>query len=75
MSSKPIARDRRATSLIFLCWLAYAASYVGKLSYNANISQFESALGISHAEAGMVSTFFFFAYGAGQVVNGILCKH
>ena len=75
MSSEPIARDRRATSLILLCWLAYAASYVGKLSYNANISQFEAALGISHADAGMVSTFFFFAYGAGQVVNGILCKH
>ena len=75
MSSESSARDRRATGLIFLCWLAYAASYVGKLSYNANISQFESNLGISHAEAGMVSTFFFFAYGAGQVVNGIFCKH
>ena len=75
MSSESSARDRRATGLIFLCWLAYAASYVGKLSYNANISQFEANLGISHAEAGMVSTFFFFAYGAGQVVNGIFCKH
>ena len=53
MSSEPIARDRRATSLILLCWLAYAASYVGKLSYNANISQFEANLGISHADAGM----------------------
>ena len=74
MSSVPNVRDRRATSLIFLCWMAYAASYVGKLSYNANISQFEANLGISHADAGMVSTFFFFAYGAGQVVNGILCK-
>lgn len=75
MSSESSARDRRATGLIFLCWLAYAASYVGKLSYNANISQFEANLGISHADAGMVSTFFFFAYGAGQVVNGIFCKH
>lgn len=75
MSSETSVRDRRATGLILLCWLAYAASYVGKLSYNANISQFEANLGISHADAGMVSTFFFFAYGAGQVVNGILCKH
>lgn len=75
MSSAAPVRDRRATGLILLCWLAYAASYVGKLSYNANISQFEANLGISHADAGMVSTFFFFAYGAGQVVNGILCKH
>ncbi len=29
---------------------------------------------MSHAEAGIVSTFFFFAYGAGQIVNGLLCK-
>lgn len=67
-------KDKRATRLILLCWLAYALSYVGKLSYNANISQFEADLAISHADAGMVSTFFFFAYGAGQVVNGLLCR-
>ena len=66
--------DKRATRLILLCWMAYALSYVGKLSYNANITQFEGAFGIDHAEAGMVSTFFFFAYGAGQVVNGLLCR-
>lgn len=67
-------KDKRATRLILLCWMAYALSYVGKLSYNANISQFEADLAISHADAGMVSTFFFFAYGAGQVVNGLLCR-
>ena len=30
--------------------------------------------GVSHADAGLVSTMFFFAYGAGQVINGILCR-
>ena len=57
-----------------LCWLAYACSYIGKLSYSANINQVGEAFGVSYADAGMVSTFFFFAYGIGQVVNGILCK-
>lgn len=30
--------------------------------------------GVSHADAGLVSTMFFFAYGAGQIINGILCR-
>ena len=30
--------------------------------------------GVSHADAGLVTTMFFFAYGAGQVINGILCR-
>lgn len=30
--------------------------------------------GTTHAEAGLVTTFFFFSYGIGQVVNGIMCK-
>lgn len=29
---------------------------------------------VSHADAGLVSTMFFFAYGAGQIINGILCR-
>ena len=60
--------------LIALCWLVYTCSYLGKLGYNANITQIESVFGVSHATAGMVSTFFFFAYGIGQIVNGLLCK-
>ncbi len=33
-----------------------------------------SQLGTSKEEAGTVSSFFFFAYGAGQLVNGLLSK-
>lgn len=64
----------RSSKLIFLCWLAYACSYVGKLSYSANINPIGTAFGISYSETGLVSTLFFFAYGVGQVVNGLLCK-
>ena len=49
------------TLLIALCWLVYTCSYLGKLGYNANITQIEDAFAISHSSAGMVSTFFFFA--------------
>ena len=62
------------TLLIALCWLVYTCSYLGKLGYNANITQIEGVYSVSHATAGMVSTFFFFAYGIGQVINGLLCK-
>ena len=64
----------KSTALITLCWLVYTCSYIGKLSYSANINQIGSAFNVSYADAGMVSTFFFFAYGIGQIINGILCK-
>lgn len=68
------ALHKKSIYLIALCWLAYTCSYIGKLSYNANISQFINAYQVSKADAGMISSFFFFAYGAGQIVNGFMCK-
>ena len=44
------------------------------MGYSANIIQIEKNFGVSHATAGIVSTCFFFAYGAGQIINGIFCK-
>lgn len=71
-------KDKKAlgssTLLIVLCWIVYTCSYLGKLGYNANITQIEEVYSISHSTAGMVSTFFFFAYGVGQIFNGIFCR-
>lgn len=63
-----------AVGLIFLTWLVYSTSYLGKVNYSANITQIVDFYGTTKAEAGLVPTFFFFAYGIGQVVNGMLCK-
>ena len=63
-----------AKKLIFLCWLAYSCSYIGKLSYSANILPISEAFGVSNAECGIVASVFFFVYGAGQIFNGIFCK-
>ena len=60
--------------LIMLCWLIYAFSYVGKVNYAASINQVMANFGVAKAEAGLVSSFFFFAYGIGQILNGIFCK-
>lgn len=70
-----IKRLSTSTQLLLLCWVVYTCSYIGKLGYNANINQIALAYHVSYSDAGMVSTFFFVAYGAGQVINGLLCKH
>ena len=68
------SRISKNTLLLALCWLVYTCSVIGKLNYSASITQVEEYFGVSHANAGMVSTFYFFAYGAGQIFNGIFCK-
>lgn len=67
-------RFDKAALLIALCWLVYTCSYLGKLGYNANIAKIEEVYSISHSTAGIVSTFFFFAYGIGQIFNGAFCR-
>lgn len=69
-----VKEKNKAMPLILLCWLVYTCSYIGKLSYNANINQIGTLFDVSYSQTGMVSTFFFFVYGIGQVVNGIFCK-
>ncbi len=64
----------QAALLIFLGWLVYAMSYLGKVNYSANITQIIDFYGVTKAQAGTVPTFFFFAYGIGQVFNGVFCK-
>lgn len=60
---------------ILLCWLSYTIAYLGRYSYTSNITSIMTYYSIGHAEAGLVSTCFFFAYGIGQFINAILCKY
>ena len=63
-----------ATFIILLCWLVYTMSYLGKVNYSANINHIIRFYDVTKSDAGLVPTFFFFAYGIGQVVNGVMCK-
>lgn len=63
-----------AMLIIFLGWLVYTTSYLGKVNYSANITQIIDFYGITRTQAGTVPTFFFFSYGIGQVFNGLFCK-
>ncbi|MBR2868184.1 MAG: MFS transporter [Clostridia bacterium] len=67
-------KNNRESRIIFICWLAYTAAYVGRLNFSASNVAIIEALGATKPDAGLVSSFFFFAYGAGQLVNGILSK-
>lgn len=69
-----LSKRNGAMLLIILAWLVYSFSYLGKVNYSANITQIIDFYGVSKSQAGTVPTFFFFAYGIGQVFNGIFCK-
>ena len=65
---------KASTMFIWLCWFVYATSYLGKVNYAANINQIMDFYKVDHSSAGLASTFFFFSYAIGQVVNGLFCK-
>ena len=60
-------------AIIIMCWLVYSMAYLGRYSFNANITLIIEDYKISNAQAGLVATAFYFAYGAGQIINGIFC--
>lgn len=74
MKSKKQQNGTLQAWLIFMCFFAYTVSYVSRYSYNSNIVAIRENYLVDKASAGLVGTFYFFAYGIGQVVNGLLCK-
>lgn len=65
--------DKKMVGLLFsLCWLVYFSSYLGRLNYSAALAEIISAEGFSKAQAGMIGTGFFMAYGIGQIISGFL---
>ncbi|MBQ3866599.1 MAG: MFS transporter [Clostridia bacterium] len=61
--------------LIFLCWLLYASAYAGRYSYASNVNLIMEQYGVTRADAGLVTSAFFFAYGIGQIIHGFLCRY
>ncbi len=68
----PLKRKQRI--LIVIACLVYSFAYTGRYSYNANIAPIMAFYNVTRAEAGLTGTFFFFAYGAGQLIHAIFCK-
>ena len=60
--------------VIVMCWLSYFCAYLGRGNYGACLVQIIADTGSANAEAGLVSSFFYAAYGIGQVINGLLAR-
>ena len=68
--------DRKhASRLIHLCFMMYTAAYVGRYSYAAGLLNITEAFGVDKDVAGLVSSFFFFSYAAGQLLNAWLSRY
>jgi len=65
--------DMKLSRLLFvMCWIGYAAAYTGRLNLSAAIATIVDGGIMDKAETGIISTVFFFCYGAGQIVMGFI---
>ena len=74
MDAKQLTLKRKQQILIVIACLVYSFAYTGRYSYNANIAPIMAFYNVTRAEAGLTGTFFFFAYGAGQLIHAIFCR-
>lgn len=65
---------RHDAAFVAICWFAYSAAYVGRYNFNASILPMMDGLGWAKSEFGVIAGFFFFAYGIGQLVNGLASR-
>lgn len=70
--SKKITDNRTAMTLFLLCWAAYFTSYIGRLNYSSAMTAMIQEQVLTKSQAGFISMVYFFAYGIGQLCNGIL---
>lgn len=65
--------EKRDIRMLFgLCWLVYCISYIGRLNYSSAMMLLISEDLLTSSQAGFISMVYFFAYGIGQFINGIL---
>ena len=66
------ADEKTGKVLFWLAWLVYFSSYLGRLNYSSAMSSILQENILTTAQAGAISMAYFFAYGIGQLCNGIL---
>ena len=60
--------------LVFLAWLVFATAIMGRYAFSANVNLIMQHYNVTRADVGLVNSCYFFAYGAGQVFHGFLCR-
>ena len=74
VSTKAELSHKMQMILIYICCAVYTIAYIGRYSYTANGVPIMKYYAVNKDEFALATTFFFFAYGAGQILNGILCR-
>ena len=64
--------SKMAFYLFLLCWLAYFTSYIGRLNFSSAMTAMIEEQVLAGSQAGFISMVYFFAYGIGQMCNGLL---
>ena len=67
-----IKNSSTAFFLFLLCWIAYFTAYIGRLNYSSAMSDMIQTGILTQSHAGFISMLYFFSYGFGQLLNGIL---
>ncbi len=67
--------EKHQNLIITLAFFIYSMAYFGRYSFSSSINSIIGEYKIDKAQTGLVMTFFFVAYGIGQVINGFLCKY
>ncbi len=63
---------RKGRTMFAFCFIFYFVLYLGRLNWNAALTEITRTGMMDKDVGGFVGTVFFVAYGAGQFVNGIL---
>lgn len=66
------ADEKTGKVLFWLAWMVYFSSYLGRLNYSSAMSSILGEGILTLSQAGAISMAYFFAYGIGQLCNGIL---
>ncbi len=67
-------RNKKYNYLILLCAMVYTVAYIGRLNFTASIIDIIDHFDSTKEVVGLIGTFFFLSYGAGQLINGIFAK-
>ncbi len=66
--------NKKSILIIFLSWLAYLISYLGRSDYSSCLLEIVNQTGASRITAGMVSSVFALCNAFGQIASGFLMK-
>lgn len=72
MNTKELKKN--SVLIIFLAWLAYMISYLGRSDYSACILEIVNESGVTRATAGMVSSAFALCNAIGQILSGFIIR-